>query len=211
MMLEDRIRAQFPTLVVTLLSVLIALAFSDLVELARARMMLWPLNIGTLRTWGQIFAMGSCAFSVWVIFAHIGVSRLRIPTLADSVVVFVVPLAILFGNSLTGLKDIWPWFYFASFYLFISLLAWCWQVRIALAESELASFARLTSPLGPLAVLYVGIPFYAAAGWADSHGHLAPAAETLIAMTASPAAWLTAWLFVREWHQAIALAQSTGA
>lgn len=57
MMLEDRIRAQFPTLVVTLLSVLIALAFSDLVELARARMTLWPLTVGTLRTWGQIFAM----------------------------------------------------------------------------------------------------------------------------------------------------------
>ena len=146
-----------------------------------------------------------------MIFAHIGVSRLRIPTLADSAVVFVVPLAILFGNSLTGLKDIWPWFYFASFYLLISLLAWLWQVRIALADSELASFARLTRPTGPLGVLYVGIPFYAAAGWADSHGYLSAAAETLIAMTASPAAFFTAWLFVREWQRAIALAQSARA
>jgi hypothetical protein len=211
MNLEDRIRAQFPALVVTLLSVLIALAFSDLVELARARMTLWPLNIGTLRTWGQIFAMGSCAFSVWVIFAHLGVSRLRIPSLADSVVVFIIPLAILLGNSLTGLKEIWPWFYFASFYLLISLLTWRWQVHIALAESELSSFARLTHPMGPLAVIYVGIPFYAAAGYADSHGFLPPLVETLIAMSASPVAWFTAWLFVREWHQAIALAQSAGA
>jgi hypothetical protein len=65
--------------------------------------------------------------------------------------------------------------------------------------------------VGPLAVIYVGIPFYAAAGWADSQGHLTPAAETLIAMTGSPAACLNAWLFVREWHRAIALAQLEGA
>ena len=63
-------------------------------------MMLWPLSIATLRTWGQIFAMGSCCFSVWIIFAHLGVSRLRIPSLADTVVVFIIPLAILLRKTI---------------------------------------------------------------------------------------------------------------
>ena len=62
--LEDRIKRQFPTLIVTLLSVLIGLCFSDLVELARARMTLWPLDVETLRTWGQLFAMAAVGMSV---------------------------------------------------------------------------------------------------------------------------------------------------
>ncbi|MBV9063100.1 MAG: hypothetical protein JOY77_09270 [Alphaproteobacteria bacterium] len=208
MNLEGRIKAQFPGLIVTLLSVLIGLAFSDLVGIARAQMTLWPLDIAMLRTWSQIVAMGAVSLAVWIIFAHLGVSRLRIPAFADTVVVFILPLAIIVGNTLIGQKFIWPWFYYASFYLLISLGAWHWQVRIALAESELASFARLTRPLGPLSVIYFGIPSYAAAGWADSHGLLSPVAETLVAMSAGPAACLTAWIFVREWQRAISLART---
>lgn len=211
MNLDERIKAQFPSLIVTLLSVLIGLAFSDLVEIARTRMTLWPLNLGALRTWSQIFAMASCAFSVWVVFAHLGVSRLRIPSLADSVQVFITPLTILFGNSLVGQKDIWPWFYFASFYLVGALVTWRWQIRAALSEPELAPFARLVGPYGPLGVLYIGIPTYAAAGWADSQGLVPPLAEVLLAMSACPAALLTAWLFIREWHRAIAASQALGA
>ncbi len=207
MNLEDRIKSQFPVLIVTLLSVLIGLTFSDLVEIARARMTLWPLDAGSLRTWGQIFAMASCSFSVWVIFAHLAISRLRIPTFADSVIVFVIPPAILAGNSLVGQKDIWPWFYFASFYLLLALLTWVWQVRVAAAEHELEAFRRLARPLGPLSVLYVGIPAYALAGWADRQGLFSPWAEAVIAMAASPAAFLTAWIFMREWHSAIRTAR----
>ena len=211
MNLEDRIKEQFPGLIVTLLSVLIGLALDDLLSIARTRLTLWPLDLAMLRSWGQLLAMIGCSLSVWVIFAHMAVSRLRIPKLADSIIVFVIPSAILVGNSLVGLKDGWPWFYFASLYLLISLVTWVWQVHIALAERELASFARLTRPSGPLGVLYFGIPFYAAAGWADSHRLLSPALETLIAVSAAPAALLTAWLFVREWQRAIAIAQERGA
>ena len=208
MNLEQRIKEQFPALMVTLLSVLIGLAFSDLVGLARTQMTLWPLDIATLRTWGQIFAMAACALSVWVIFAHIAVSRMHIPSLSDSLIVFVIPLAILFGNSLVGRAEIWPWLYFASFYLLVSAVIWRWQIHLALEDSELAPFAVLTRPLGPLSVLYVGIPFYAAAGWADSHGLFSPLAETLIAWTPSPAAILTGWIFVREWQRAVAEASA---
>jgi hypothetical protein len=65
--LEDRIKNQFPTLSITLLSVLIALFFSDLVAEAHSRMTLWPLNIGTLRTWRNpattSFCMRTCSNS----------------------------------------------------------------------------------------------------------------------------------------------------
>lgn len=203
MNLDSRIKAQFPVLIVTLLSVLIGVAFADLVGIMRARLTLWPLDAGTLRTWGQVFAMGSNCLSVWIIFAHINISRLRIPVLADSVVVFVIPLMILLGNSLVGLRHSWPWFYFASVYLSVSLAAWRWQVHIAVADSELASFARLTRPAGPLSVIYVGIPLYAVAGWADSHGLLSPVAIALASLSAGPAAILTSWIFIHEWRIAV--------
>lgn len=209
--LGSRIKEQFPVLIVTLLSVLIGLDFTDLVGIMRTRLTLWPLDVGTLRTWGQIFAHGSVCVSIWIIFAQLAVSRLRIPTLADSLVVFLAPLMILFGNSLVGLKAGWLWFYFASAYLLIAGSAWHWQIRIAIADHELASFARLLRPLGPLSVIYFGIPFYAAVGWADSHGLVSHQIEMLLTFSAGPAALLTAWIFVREWRGAIEDAIAKGA
>jgi hypothetical protein len=201
--LKDRIKEQFPSLFITLLSVLVGLVYADLVSEAHARMTLWPLNIGTLRTWGQIFAMGTNALNCWVFLAHVGISRLRVPTLDDSLIVFLAPVPLLIGNSFVGLKEIWPWLYYASFYLAMSLLTTHLQVRIACAERELASFARILRPFGPCLVLYLGIPFYAAAAWADSRAMLSPLVEMLLAMSATPAALSFLWLFFRSWHVAI--------
>ncbi len=206
--LEDRIKHQFPALYITLLSVLIGLMFSDLATEAHTRMTLWPLNVSTLRTWAQILTMGTNALVAWIVFAHVGISRLRIPSLADSVIVFLVPIPLLFANSLVGQKDIWPWFYYASGYLVIALGSWLWQVRMASAESELTPFARLGHPLGPALVMYLGIPFYAAAGWADSHGVFSPLTEVLVAVSPVPAALSLAWLFFRDWNRAIGEAQA---
>ena len=205
--LEERIKHQFPSLFITLLSVLIGLVFADLVSEVHARMTLWPLNVATLRTWGQITAMGTCALTGWVFLAHVGISRLRIPTLDDSLIVFMTPVPLLIGNSLVGLKEAWPWFYYASFYLAISLVTMHVQVRIACAESELESFARIARPFGPALVLYAGIPFYAVTAWADSQGLLSPLAEMLLAMSATPAALFFLWRFFRSWHVAIAESQ----
>lgn len=202
--LEDRIKQQFPSLFITLLSVLIGLVFADLVSEAHARMTLWPLTVDTIRTWGQIFAMGTCALTGWVFLAHIGISRLRIPTLEDSLIVFLTPVPLLIGNSFVGLKEVWPWFYYASFYLAMSLGATLMQARMASAESELASFARIAKPFGPALVLYIGIPFYAAAGWADSQAMFSPVTEMLLAISPTPAALCFLWLFFRSWHRAIA-------
>lgn len=202
--LEERIKHQFPGLFITLLSVLIGLVFADLVSEAHARMALWPLNVGTLRTWGPIFAMGTCALTSWVFLAHVGISRSRIPTLADSLIVFITPVPLLIGNAFVGLKDTWPWFYYASFYLAMSLGATLSLVRMASAESELISFSRIAAPFGPNLVLYFGIPVYAVMGWADSHGMFSPVTEMLLAMSPTPAALCFLWLFFRSWHRAIA-------
>ena len=203
MNLEERIRHQFPSLFITLLSVLIGPVFADLLSQAHARMTLWPLDVATLRTWAQIFAMGSCGLSTWVFLAHIGISRLRIPTLEDSLIVFMTPVPLLIGNGLVGLKEVWPWFYYASFFLAVSLWTTHLQVRMACADRELAALVRIVRPFGPTLVLYLGIPFYAIMAWADSRVLLSPLAEMLVAMSATPAALYFSWLFFRDWHAAI--------
>jgi hypothetical protein len=124
--------------------------------------------------------------------------------LSDSIVVFLVPVPLLFANSLVGQRDIWPWFYYASGYLVIALGSWMWQVRMASVESELAPFKRLARPLGPALVLYAGIPFYAAVGWADRQGLLSPEVELLLTISAIPAPLVLAQLFFHSWHRAIA-------
>ena len=148
--------------------------------------------------------MGANALNGWVFLGHIGISRLRIPMIDDALIVFMAPVPLLIGNAFVGREQVWPWLYYASFYLAMSLATTLLQVHVASKEHELASFKRIASPLGPLLVLYVGIPFYAAAGWADSHGMLSPMMEMLLAVGAMPAALFFLWLFFRSWRRAIA-------
>ena len=202
-MLEERIKQQFPALFITFVSVLIGLVFADLVSEARARMILWPLNLGTLRTWAQIFAMAGSAFAAWVVYSHLGISRNRIPSFADSFSAVLVPTPLLIFNSFVGRAHIWPWFYFASAYLLICLVTSLWQLQLARSEHELRTFRHLYRPTGFLGIFYAGVPGFALCGWADQHGFLSPTLELAIAAVPIPAALLCVHLFLRDWRYAL--------
>ncbi|HEX3429587.1 MAG TPA: hypothetical protein VHT03_01765 [Rhizomicrobium sp.] len=208
--LEERIKQQFPALFITFVSVLIGLVFADLVSEARARMKLWPLNVATLRTWAQVFAMAASAFAAWVVYSHLGISRNRIPTFADSFSAVLVPTPLLIFNSFVGRALVWPWFYFASMYLLICLVTSFWQLRLTRAERELHTFRRLYRPTGFLSVFYAGVPGFAISGWADQHGWLSPLWELAIAATPIPAALLCVHLFLRDWRDAIGVGPARG-
>jgi hypothetical protein len=209
--LESRIKDQFPALFITLVSVLIGLVLADLVAEARTRMHLWPITLSSLRTWFQLAGNGFSALVAWVIYAHIGISRRRIPSLADASIAFILPLTLLFGTSFVGIESMWPWLYFASCLLLFSLLSTIWLLHIMrLEETELASFSRLRRPGGFLSIFAMGIPFYGAAGWADRHGYLSPLLEVVCAATPAPAAMIVCHLFMRDWRYAISGARATG-
>lgn len=207
MSLRAHIASQFPSLFITLVSILIGIFFADLVSEAEARMTLWPLDLHTLRTWGQVAGMAASALTVWTIFTHVGIVRRHIPDMADAVIVFLAPVPLLIGNTYVGRDQAWPWFYFASFYLVAATLTTWWHTRLTIATPELRAFRILYNPLGHLAVLYAGVPFYAAAGWAGQHGLLSPLAEVILSWSATPAAFLCTWLFLRDWQSAIAAAE----
>jgi hypothetical protein len=201
--LEHRIREQFPALYITLVSVLIGLALADLVSQARERMMLWPLTIDTLRTWGELTGNLFSGLAAWTIYAHLGISRRRIPTFADSIIAFTLPLFLLLLNSYVGVAPMWKWLYFAAGFLVFSLATTLWNFHILRQETELASFRRLGRLTGYPLIFISGIPFYAVAGWADQSGYLSPLLETLVAWIPAPSALFACFVFLREWNSAI--------
>jgi hypothetical protein len=121
--LETRIKVQFPALFITFLSVLIGLVLADMVAEARTRIALWPLDIETLRNWGQLGAHTASALTAWIVYSHIGISHERVPSISDSIVAFIVPLTLLLAMSLIGREQVWPWFFYASLVLLRELLA----------------------------------------------------------------------------------------
>lgn len=202
-MLEERVKQQFPALFITFVSVLVGLVFADLVSEARSRMTLWPLNLTTLRTWAQIFSMAASAFAAWVVYSHLGISRHRIPSFADSFIAVLVPTPLLIYNSFVGRAHIWPWFYLASPYLLVCLVSSLWQLRLMGAEREVHTLRHLYRPTGFLGVFYAGVPAFALAGWSDQHGWLSPWMELSLAALPIPAALLCVHLFLRDWRHAI--------
>ncbi len=201
--LETRIRDQFPAVIITLVSVLVGLTLADLVSEARARMVFWPINLHSLRTWFEFAANLFSALSAWVVYSHIAISRRRIPSLADALTAFTLPLCLLFGNSFVGTDPAWPWFYFASGFLALSLATTLWTFRILHSESELATFRHLARPTGYMSIFASGIPFYALAGWADQHNFLSPLVEDICVASATPSALIMCHIFLRDWRQAI--------
>jgi len=201
--LEHRIREQFPALYITLVSVLIGLALADLVAEARTRMELWPLNLDTLRTWGELNGNLFSALVAWTVYAHLGISRRRIPSFADSIIAFTLPLFLLLLNSYVGITPMWKWLYLAAGFLVFSLMTTLWNFHNLRQETELASFRRLGRLGGYPMVFITGIPFYAAAGWADQHGYFSPLLETIIAWIPAPSALFAGFVFLREWNAAI--------
>lgn len=208
-MIEQRIKEQFPSVFITLVSVLIGLALSDLVSEARSHMTLWPLNLATLRTWAQILSNGTSAVVVWIVFAHVGIARRRVPDLYDSLIAFGPPLLLLTANSFVGQKDIWPWFYNASVYLAVSAATSYLHARMALHEPELASLRGLLRMSGHLGFLLSGVVIFGVAAYCDQQGYLSPLAEVLIAALPLPSALLIAHLFVRDWRAGVNAARRT--
>ncbi len=206
-MIEQRIKDQFPAVFITLVSVLVGLALSDLVSEARAHMTLWPPNLTTMRIWAQIFSNGTSAVSVWIVFAHVGIARRRVPDLFDSLIAFGPPLLLLIANSFVGQKDIWPWFYIASGYLAVSAATSYLHARMALREPELAQLRALTRLTGHLAPILAGIVVFALAGYCDRQGYLSPLAEIIVAAIPVPAALFVTYLFMRDWRAGVIVAR----
>src|SRR5262245_16499040 len=102
--LAARVARQFPTLYLTLVSVLVGLVLSDLLSTVHARVVLWPLTLQTTLSWVQIIATVLAALTSWVAYSHLGLLRNRLPTIWDTVDAALV-LVTIPVNAAIGLRD----------------------------------------------------------------------------------------------------------
>jgi hypothetical protein len=202
--LETRVARQFPTLYLTLVSVLVGLVLSDLFSTIHARMVLLPLTLETGRTWVQIFGNSLAVLSSWVTYSHLGLLRNRLPTIWDSVdaalVLVTIPL-----NAATGLHEGAAWFFWAAAFSVLGLSAVKINLWQATREPSLQHLPLLGRFGGPYTFLWLGGPGYLAVAVASYYHLTTPLLELLAAATAPAAGVLVTILFMREWREAVRL------
>jgi len=161
-------------------------------------MQLWPLDLPELLTWAQLAAVATAAVSVWMVVAHLGITRRRMPQLSEGISCLGPPLLLLTTNSFIGREQAWPWFYGAGVYLVACSLAFVVLVRQAMDQPGGAKFGRLLRPGGCLLVLAGGAPAYLACAVLDQHGWIAKPVELALTLTTVPASFVVDWMFFRD-------------
>ena len=200
--LETRVATLFPSLYLTLVSVLVGLVLSDLFAEVHARMTLWPLTLETGRTWCQILGNTLAVFAAWVFYSHLGLLKRRLPAVWDTLDALLV-LVTIPSNAQVGRHEAAGWFLAAACW---NLLAACavginlWQ---ATREPALAHLRRIGRFAGPFNYLYVGAPALAAIAVLSHLRLTTPLVELAAAATSPAAAVFVTVFFLRDWRDAI--------
>jgi hypothetical protein len=207
--LEARVAKLFPSLYLTLVSVLVGLVLSDLFSEVHSRMNLWPLTLETARTWCQVMGNTLAVMAAWVTYSHLGLLKKRLPTAWDTLDALLILITIP-SNTQVGRHDAAGWFLAAALWNLAATFAVRINLWQATREPALAHLTRIGRFGGPYTYLYVGAPILAAMS-ALSYLHLtSPLVELAVAATAPIAGVGVTILFLREWRAAIQQPPPTG-
>ena len=201
---EGWVREKVSDVFITLISITIGLALQEMVDQARDRMTLWPLDSASLMTWGQIGGVVSSGLSAWLIYGHLAISRRGLPSYAETLSGAVAPMFLAVASGLTGRAEVWPWLYAGAAYLALQIFVTRLFTRFAESPVEKALLVQVGRPSGYTLIMLIGAPVYALIGLGEQFGFL-PQWLVLCAVLASgPAGMLCAWMFFRDWRKALA-------
>jgi len=200
---EGWVRDKVADVFITLISITIGLALQEMVDQARDRMTLWPLDRASLMTWGQIVGVISSGLSAWLIYGHLAISRRGLPSYAETLSGAVAPLFLAIASGLTGRAEVWPWLYAAATYLALQIIVTRFFIQFAGDAVEKALLVRVNHPTGYTLVMLIGAPVYALIGLGDQFEVLPDGLVLCAVLASGPAGMLCAWLFLRDWRQAL--------
>jgi len=200
--LETRVAALFPSLYLTLVSVLVGLVLADLFAEMHSRMVLWPLTIESCRTWCQLMGNALAVLASWVTYSHLGLLKRRVPTVWDTLDAVLVLITIP-SNALAGLHDAAPWFLAAAVWNVLASLAVRINLWQATREPALAHLKRIGRFTGPYSYLYLGGPAFAVMALLSYLRMTTPLVELVVTATAPIAGVAVTLLFMREWRAAV--------
>ena len=206
---RQRIADQFPSVYITLASVMVGLILEDLVSIVREADALGSAG-GTARFWVQVAYSGLASVAAWSSLSHTAMARRKVPGPRDTLSVYFVFVYLFLLNSVVG-SAAHVWFYAAAGYLGLSVFSvYDFSRTLPREDPALQGFRDIWSVRGPLPFNLVSLAVAAFAGAASHAGVLGAGGETLgmIAVLVLLVAWLVR--AYRIWFHAIPPAATAG-
>ncbi|RLQ22578.1 hypothetical protein DWB85_06220 [Seongchinamella sediminis] len=195
----SRIEDRFPTIYITLISVLLAVGLEDVISQVRT------VESNELFNWIIAIYVGGTTLAAWTGYSFIAITQVRRPRLFDSVNVFALAIGIFIINSTVGESH--HWFFFATaLYMFLAAYAVFYNINML---SEVMPFDMQFRDWAPClwgTLLYS--PPAALAGWLSYKDILGETAEILLALVVMTQPPLWTMSFYKMWKAAMNRAQN---
>ena len=144
--MRKRAMAQFPIILLTLVSIIQALALELVWGVIIEADYLWALTLNALVAWGTISVTLLCILQIWVLYSTMVIGFTWRPSLRDSILPFFLGLQEFVLISFIGPSFSALWLYvLATMFLFANYIAHL-TFRRARSEPENAAFFRSRSP-----------------------------------------------------------------
>jgi hypothetical protein len=189
-----RVEDRFPTIYITLISVLLAVGLEDAISQVR------NVESSAFFNWVIAVFVGGTTMAAWTGYSFVAITQLRRPRLLDSVNVFGLAIGILILNSSIGKPHYW---FFASFSLYMLLATYAVTYNLKLL-GEVMPFDMKFSDWAPcLYGVLLYFPPYAVIAWLSFRGTLGETAELAFALFAMTQPILWSMSFYKMWKKAM--------
>jgi hypothetical protein len=191
---KGKIEKLFPSVYITLISILFGFAVEDVISRLRE---LAPLDIYTV-----LSAVGvlSGIIVAWIGYSFVSMTQERLPKLTDSVNVFM--LAFCFYILITTLgMEIWWFFAALCVYQCAALFATIYNGNILLQSLSTAYDLRIFLP--NILVVAVSLVIYSVGAWTSHKGMLPPEIELSVIVYYFISNILWVYFFYRGWSKLI--------
>ena len=194
-----RIEDRFPTIYITLISVLLAVGLEDAISQVRA------VESNEFFNWIIVTYVSGTTLAAWTGYSFVAITQVRRPRLLDSVNVFGLAIGIFVLNSSIGKPHHW-FFFSVAIYMFLAAYAVVYNIKML---AEIMPFDMRFSDWSPClwgTLLYA--PPAVIAGWLSYRGFLVETTEILLSLIVMSQPPLWAMSFYKMWKTAMTRAQT---
>ena len=191
---REKIEKLFPSVYITLISILFGFAVEDVISRLRE---LAPLDMYTV-----LSAVGvlSGIMAAWIGYSFVSMTQERLPRVLDAVHVFLMAFCFYILITTLGM-EIWWFFAALCAYQCVALYAAIYNGNILLKSLSTAYDWRVFLPLR--LIVAIGIGIYSVAAWMSREGMLSPEIEFSILVYYFISNILWVYFFYGTWTKLI--------
>ena len=189
-----KIESLFPTIYITLISVLLAVGLEDAISQVR------EVESSELFNWVVTAYVCGTTLSAWTGYSFVAITQIRRPRLLDSVNVFGLAIGIFILNSSIGKPH---YFFFAAFSLYMLLATYAVVYNLKLLGEAMPFDLQFSDWAPCLYGVLLYSPPYAVIAFLSFRGTLSEPTELAFALFAMPQPILWAMSFYKLWKTAM--------